>query len=210
MPTIMRLGIYDTVASNNARTAATQTENVKENVSFVDYTGNIAHGTMPDLSGTNKTILTGESYTLPEGYYNGNVITAGDVTTLWTNSNPSSNFPSSGNSIDITLSEPATNFNRIRVAYKIRSSDSNDNLLLSEFIVKDAYEKYRGSTNYNGRFAIGIYQTDYSRVRTMFFLDSGYMLMRITTAYRINASGTSGSYAIPVYIYGVDRTVTSE
>lgn len=113
------------------------------------------------------------------------------VTTLWTNANPSSNF--SGQTV--TLSQAMTNFTLIKIAYKYTTT-------------ADVYNVYFDTTNYT---YTGAYADEFSLISRPG--TAGYVrrltmasttTISISTSYRLNASGDSTAYCIPVGIYGVN------
>ena len=63
--------------TKNTKLADTQAENVKEDVLFVDFNGELAQGTMPNRGAVSQTIAPGGQYIVPLGYHDGTgVVTA--------------------------------------------------------------------------------------------------------------------------------------
>ena len=109
---------------------------------------------------------------------------------IWSNASPSSNFSAQ----TVTVSNAMTMYDRIRIDYKYTTSSDVRSIYVnvSDFSFSGAYTDEIGlisRPDSNG----------YVRRATM----ASSTTVQFTTSYRLNASGNSTSYAIPVGIYGV-------
>ena len=112
------------------------------------------------------------------------------ATALWTNASPTSNFAAQ----TITLSAAMTDFERIEIVYKYTTTGTE-------------YHAYFDVTDYT---YTGSYADEFGIISRPGL--AGYMRRLImasattisfTTAYRLNNSGSSNAYAIPVAVYGI-------
>ena len=114
----------------------------------------------------------------------------GRATALWTNASPTSNFAAQ----TITLSASMTDFEQIEVVYKYTTTGNE-------------YHAYFDTTDYtytgSNADEFGIISrpgtAGYMRRLTM----ASTTTITITSAYRLNNSGSSNEYAIPVAVYGI-------
>ncbi len=109
---------------------------------------------------------------------------------LWSNASPTSAFSAQ----TVSVSSPMTSFDRIRIDYKYTTSSDVRSVFanVSDFSFTGAYEDEVGLISRPG-------SAGYVRRATM----ASPTTVQFTTSYRLNASGSSTSYAIPVGIYGV-------
>lgn len=114
------------------------------------------------------------------------------VTTLWTNSDPTTSFASQ----TITLSQNANNFRKLRIeVYR-----SNDNYTI-DFDLSNPSRYLNGDTT---RFSISaVSSTSYTYVRYAYF-NGAYNKIYWSTGYRTASTSTSANIAKPAKIYGVN------
>ena len=109
---------------------------------------------------------------------------------LWSNASPTSAFSAQ----TVTVSADMSTFDRIRIDYKYTTSSDVRSIYVnvSDFSFSGAYTDEIGLISRPG-------SNSYVRRATM----ASSTTVQFTTSYRLNASGNSTSYAIPVGIYGV-------
>ena len=112
-------------------------------------------------------------------------------TTLWTSSSTSSA------AFTATLSQAATNFDRIRIYYYLFGADSPAAIELKV----DDLTTFTGGTN-TGMIALGAKGSSYNYSRFGQFA-SNMASISFTTAYRAGASNTSNTYCLPYQISGI-------
>lgn len=113
---------------------------------------------------------------------------------LWTSTATSSGAFTSA------LSEPATNYKRIRIEYKTFNTASGITTAIE--INMDDKADYTGDTDNAGRIALGTKGTSYWYTRFGYF-DTAYTSIAWSTCYRANAANTQTGYCLPTAIYGI-------
>lgn len=162
--------------------------------------GSIGTGTMTNNGSVTVTIATGDTYTIPQGYHDG----TGTVTATETRTSLWSTTATSSGAFTCTLSQPATNFKRIRIEY---TTFQNANVTAAVEINMDDKEWYTGNTTNYGRIALGTKGSSYWYTRFGYFrddTDTPYTAIYWTTCYRANAANTQTAYCLPTHIYGIN------
>lgn len=119
----------------------------------------------------------------------------GDLTetTLWTNSSPTSNFSAQ----EVTLSDSISNYDYIEIVWRVSTSNSTEGAVMmpvSTFIDSGtSYDKPKLSICVAATSALYARRVQYTSDTSVY----------ITICYKVGSSGTSGAYAIPLYIKGV-------
>lgn len=204
-----------------AKSADTDAENVLSGIQFVGSDGKIAEGTMPNNSLSGETpvgrlavIKQDETYTIPKGYFDGihTYVQGGNVATLWTNASPTGAFAAQ----TITLSEAATNFQKLRIAYKLRKASDVYDTLWAEWNVQvggdqiawyyDNKMKNSDTHEDRARYVLSMQAGSSQFVRSGYFpTTDNFTSFRFNTCYRINAQANNNDLLIPLAIYGVNR-----
>ncbi len=120
-------------------------------------------------------------------------------TLIWKNDSPRATFDGK----DITLSEPFTNYDQIRIVYRsftnmnqLGEAELRTSLLASglyDVVTNNPYLGLGGhgaSKNYVRLFYRSSSDTDYTKVHFL-------------PCYRVNQENTSNNYCVPLYIYGI-------
>ena len=113
-------------------------------------------------------------------------------TVLWTNPSPTSDFGQT----TVTLSDSISNYDYIAVKWKVSTSLSTTSTTMVP--VGD----FKSMLNQNGDNALFIASVNQNGwARTVFYVSD--TSITISTSYRLNAQGNSGSNAIPTSIIGI-------
>ena len=120
-------------------------------------------------------------------------------TLLWTNPNTST----ARSSLDATLSQSLSNFQKIRVEYAYNTSSASADFYVV-FPVKDANGDYMFPTGSGKqRMSLGLNNASSHAFVRQFYVSSD-TLIHFNNAYRINTSGNTNSNLIPWNIYGIN------
>lgn len=115
------------------------------------------------------------------------------VTTLWTNSNPSSSFSAQ----TITLSDVATNYRKLRI--EVYQGDGNYYI---DYDMSNA-SKYLSTDIY--RFGIMAVSSGTSNTYARYgYFNGAYDKIHWSTGYRTNSTNTSANICKPAKIHGVN------
>lgn len=114
-------------------------------------------------------------------------------TVLWTNSSPTSNLDAG----DLGLSAPMTDFDFIRVYYRVSTSVSTSNYIDYPIALIESLDKTANTISgvIAARFSGGIW------VRGMRYTDSTHLYF--PRANSVNTQGESQAYVIPIQISGI-------
>lgn len=120
-------------------------------------------------------------------------------TLLWTNPNTST----ARSSLDATLSQSLSNFQKIRVEYAYNTSSASADFYVV-FPVKDANGEYMfPSGTAKQRMSIGLNNVSSNNFARQFYVENDTTI-HFNNASRLNASGTSSTALIPWNIYGIN------
>ena len=118
-------------------------------------------------------------------------------TTLWSNNSPTSNFPASGNTITVTLSDDIDNYEYIKIKARRGTSDA------TEYAVIYSVEDFKKLNNATGASA-GALAYNYNSsnsVRIFYYTSNTSVTFELNKA--VNATGTARTGAIPLEIIGL-------
>ena len=113
-------------------------------------------------------------------------------TVLWTNPSPTSDFGQT----TVTLSDSISNYNYIAVKWKVSTSLSTTSTTI---VLVDDFKSMLNQNGDNALFIASVNQNGWAR--TVFYVSD--TSITISTSYRLNAQGNSGSNAIPLAIIGI-------
>lgn len=113
-------------------------------------------------------------------------------TSLWTNPSPDANFTQT----TVTLSDSISNYKYIAVKWKVSTSLSTTSTAM---MLVDDFKSMLNQDGDNAFFIASISPSGWAR--TVFYVSD--TSVTISTSYRINTQGNSGSYAIPLEILGL-------
>ena len=168
----------------NIDVAANATASVTVSVDPPTLTGD---ATAADVK-SGKTFYS-NSYTKQTGTYTPSIT----WTAIWTNSNIYSSFSAQ----DVTLSQPYTNFDYIRIEWNASSSDITHSI---QIVDKSALQYY-SSSNGNFRGCMS-YRKSNGNIYDRHFYPKSSTVINIGGGARVAASGSDDSVLIPYYIYG--------
>jgi hypothetical protein len=124
-------------------------------------------------------------------------------TVLWSNPNGTTIANTSPFSAQqITLSQAASGFDKLRIYYKTVSNPGSGTAIVvtCDYFLDNISRMTSG--NWNGAFAIGAYYgSTYSYARGMYFYDATYTKMQVCACYRLNTQ--SNTMCIPLKISGI-------
>ena len=139
--------------TKNTKLANTQAENVKEDVLFVNFNGELAQGTMPNRGAVSQTIAPGGQYIVPLGYHDGTgVVTASHAEPSAINSGAGTSGATSGVTFG-GLTVGAYYCVAASTAFNARSQ-SNNNASISGMQVLAANAIQGGSNDFDVSFRI--------------------------------------------------------
>ena len=120
----------------------------------------------------------------------------GTETVLWTNSAPTSSFSAQ----TVTLSDVATNYDRLKIVYYL--SDGNQPEGSAEYDMGNAAAYLNTTPNLKMCFGM-ITSSNYINIRYCHFSSNAYTGLYISAAYRAGSTNSGTNTAIPYQIIGV-------
>ncbi len=134
--------------------------------------------------------------TVPSGVGSGGGLTP---TTLWSNDSPTSNFPTSGTTKTVTLSDDIDNYEYIKIRVRRNVTKADEYSVI--YSVED-FKKLNTASADSFIGAVGHYNTAASHTVRQFYCVSNTSVT-FEIAYAVNSTGSSASAEIPIEIIGL-------
>lgn len=126
-------------------------------------------------------------------------------TTLWTNSSPTSDYPSSTSTVtvDATLSDDMDNYQYLEFIFRKSTSNSDT---FSMIIPVSEFKLTEGGTGIGKyKYVASVTTTYVSNMRNFYYGGDTTVKFERFITYRSNSSNVvTNSYAVPIYIKGIN------